>query len=1155
MKNKKVRNAATFLTLRINQYNWNRINNKICKSMKNRIFSDNIQLKNKNLKHFFRIMKLLNLFLFVAIFTLSATNSYSQSEKVSLNKRDVKLEEVLSEIEKQTNYLFIYNDQVNAGQKVSVTSQNEATSSVLNRLLSNTGISYALQGSHILLTNKKASNNVDQVVSKLVTGTVIDKHGELLIGVTVVVKGNPSRGTTTDLDGKYSISAQEGETLEFTYVGFKSQEIKVGTSDVINVTMEESDVALSDVVVTALGIKRESKVLTYNVQELKGEDLTVVKDANFINSLAGKVAGIQINQSASGIGGSARVVMRGTKSIMGNNNALYVVDGIPLYDVRGEQPENVFESPDGGDRDAFANINPDDIESLSVLSGPAAAALYGSQGANGVILITTKKGEQGLKINYSNNSIFLKPFVMPEFQDTYGSRDQSFQSWGPKKSSDMASYDPKDFFQTGYVETNSLAASFGGERNKTYVSVAATNSRGIIPNNKLNRYNMTVRNTADVIKDKLEFDFSFSYINEDNRNMMTQGQYHNPLLPIYLFPRGDDIANYKIYETFDPARNFKTQNWPSKYGNQGLGIENPYWTTNRKFFENERNRYIMFAALNYKPLEWLNLSGRVRMDNMENTFERKIYASSDKLFASETGNYMNQRMSDKQLYMDFLASVDKRFGDFSLTGAIGTSYFHYDQQLNSYEGHLLMVPNRFTQNNINKDDPQSKVVQTGFRDNTQAVFATAQLGWKSLVFLDLTARNDWSSALKGTKSTSVFYPSVGVSGIISDMFDISKSQISFLKMRFSYSEVGNPPPRFITRAAYDLDNGNLSTQSAMPFSNLKAERTKAYEVGTNMKFWDNRFNLDVTYYNTDTYNQLFRFDAAPSSLFTEYYVNAGKVNNWGIEASFGYNDTFGEVGFSTNLNFTMNRNKIKTLIPEGTIDPTTGTPIVAKDGIDMSSTGTYRMRLTEGGTLGDIYVSTLSKDSKGNIKVDPSTGTISADPNNWVKAGSVAPRFNFGWSNTVSYKGFDFSFLIDARIGGVGVSATQALLDRYGVSKASAVARDNGGVLVNGQLMDAEAYYSVVSGGTTGILSEYVYSMTNVRLREASLSYTFPGKLFNNKISSLSVSLIGRNLFMFYNKAPYDPELTASTGTYFQGLDYFMQPSLRNIGFGVKVQF
>ena len=221
----------------------------------------------------------------------------------------------------------------------------------------------------------------------------------------------------------------------------------------------------------------------------------------------------------------------------------------------------------------------------------------------------------------------------------------------------------------------------------------------------------------------------------------------------------------------------------------------------------------------------------------------------------------------------------------------------------------------------------------------------------------------------------------------------------------------------------------------------------------------------------------------------------------------------------------------------------------------MSSTGTYRMRLTEGGTLGDIYVSTLEKDSKGNIKVDPSTGAINSDPNNWVKAGSVAPRYNFGWNNTISYKGFDLNFLVDARIGGIGVSATQALLDRHGVSKASAIARDNGGVLVNGKRMDAEAYYAVAAGGTTGVLSEYVYSMTNVRLREASLTYTLPSKWFNHKISSLSLSLIGRNLWMIYNKAPFDPELTASTGTYFQGLDYFMQPSLRNIGFGVKVQF
>lgn len=1092
----------------------------------------------------------MNIFLFLLCFCGVA---FAQ---INIKQKEGKFSDIIKAIKSQSDYQFFYEDKIGDIKVGALDLTNASVKEILDKILVGKGVTYKVEDKIIYLSSGTINNAVKttQQITRTVRGSVKDESGEPLIGVTVSVKGT-TIGTLTDISGNYVIKAHDGDEIEFSYISYTPIKTVVKGDMTYNVVMKEDNVALNEVVVTALGIKREAKVLTYNVQEVKGGELTVVKDANFINSLAGKVAGMQINQSASGIGGSARVVMRGAKSIMGNNNALYVVDGVPLYDIRGEQPENIFESPDGGDRDAFANINPEDIESLSVLSGPAAAALYGNQGANGVILITTKKGEKGLKINYANNSIFLNPFVMPEFQDTYGSRDQSFQSWGSKKTSEMASYDPKDFFQTGYVETNSLTASFGGETNTTYVSLATTNSRGIIPNNKLNRYNLTVRNTADIIKDKLEFDFSISYINEDNRNMMTQGQYHNPLLPIYLFPRGDDIANYKIYETFNEVRNFKVQNWPSKYGNQGLGIENPYWTVNRKLFENERDRYILYSALKYKASSWLNLTGRVRMDNMENTFERKIYASSDLLFASETGNYMNQRMSDKQLYMDFMATVDKRFGDLSLTGALGTSYFHYDQRINSYEGHLGLVPNRFSQENINKNDPQTKVNQSGFRDNTEAVFATAQLGWKSLVFLDLTARNDWTSTLKGTNSTGVFYPSVGVSGIISDMFDMSKAQISFLKLRFSYSEVGNPPPRFITKTSYELNDGNLKTESAMPFSNLKPERTKAYEFGTNMKFWGNRINLDVTYYNTDTYNQLFHFEAAPSSIYSDYYLNAGKVNNWGIEASLGYNDNIGAVSYSTNLNFTLNRNKIKTLIPKGTLDPITGTPIQAEDGIDVSSTGTYRMTLTEGGTLGDIYVSTLEKDSKGNIKVDPSTGAINSDPNNWVKAGSVAPRFNFGWNNTISYKGFDLNFLVDARIGGVGVSATQALLDRYGVSKASAKARDNGGVLVNGKPMDAEAYYAVAAGGTTGVLSEYVYSMTNVRLREASLSYTFPTKWFNHKISALSVSLIGRNLWMIYNKAPFDPELTASTGTYFQGLDYFMQPSLRNIGFGVKVQF
>lgn len=1126
--------------------------------MENNVFQDFFLLKNKKNNHFFRIMKITTLFLFIGILSIYAENSFSQNARVSINKHNAQLEQILTEIEKQTDYLFIYNDQVEVKQRVSVDAKNMPVSQVLDNLFKDKGISYILEGMHIILSNKGDQNYAQSKTAliqdiKDISGVVTDNQNEPLIGVSVVVKGT-TNGTMTDLEGKYTIRAASKDVLVFSYMGFVPKEMAVGNNTSINIVMQEDNIVLGDVVVTALGIKRETKALTYNVQEIKAEQLTSVKDANFINSLAGKIAGVQINNSASGIGGSSRVVMRGTKSLFGENNALYVIDGVPILNTKQDQPDSFYESPDGGDSDPVSFLNTDDVESISVLTGAAAATLYGSQGANGVVLITTKKGEAGkLKISYSNNTQFMTPFVMPKFQDRYGSKDNGFNSWGELGTAQP--YNPKDYFQTGFTEINSLSASIGTEISQTYISLGAMQARGIIPNNDLNRINVNIRNSTDLIKDKLMLDLTLTYVNHKDVNMMTQGQYHNPLLPLYLFPRGDDVEKYKVYERYDPERNFKTQFWP--YGNQGLGMQNPYWIANKEQFKNKTDRYSLTAALKYNVFDWLNVAGRVRIDNTDNVYTRKISASADLLFASENGYYQNRKLRDRQTYADLLMNIDKRFDNgISLTSTIGASIIDMRNDVSGLEGFLVQVPDFFSFENMDMSDSQTRAIQSGYRDQTQAIFATVQVGYKSLVYMDLTARNEWASQLAFTNSgTSFFYPSVGLSSVLSDVFTMPKKAVSFMKVRGSYSEVGNAPRRYITRNSYGMTNGSLNLISFYPAVGLKPELTKAFEVGANIRFFKDKFNLDATYYNTNTYNQLFEIEAGASAVgISSAYINAGKVNNWGVELAFGYKDKFGPVSWNSNLTYTLNRNMIKELVPEGTIDPTTGESM-SLSSLIVSANGSYRMELHEGQPMGDIYVSTLRKDNNGYVHVDGETGAVTADPNSWIKAGNVNPKYNLGWNNTISYKGFDFSFLIDARVGGVGVSATQALMDRFGVSETSAVARDEGGVLVNGGRLNPESYYAVVGGGTTGVLSEYIYSSTNVRLREASLTYTFPSELFKNFVDQLSVSLISRNLLMIYNKAPYDPEITASTGTYYQGFDYFMQPSLRSIGFSVKVQF
>ncbi|MBK5722741.1 SusC/RagA family TonB-linked outer membrane protein [Dysgonomonas sp. Marseille-P4677] len=1112
--------------------------------------------KNVCPKQLLRVMKIISFFLIVFVFCLNAGNLSSQNVKVTLNQNNVTLETILNKIESQTDYLFVYDKSINKDRLVSVVETEQTLASILKKLFENTNVSYFIEGSNIVLSTKKVEPSAITQQQRIITGTIVDEAGEIVIGASISIVGT-TKGTFSDIDGRFEIALPAGMSkLTISLIGMETYELTVGSQNNYNIVLKNTSVTMDEVVVTALGIRREEKALTYNVQEIKAEELTTVKDANFVNSLAGKVAGITINQSASGIGGSSRVVMRGTKSIIGDNNALYVIDGVPIYNTKNDQPEGPFESPDGGDGDAMSLLNPEDIESISVLSGAASAALYGSQGANGVILVTTRKGKEGrLRLNYSNSTIFMSPFVSPKFQNTYGTKGTEFNSWGGKLDT-PTSYDPMDFFQTGYTETNSLSMTAGNGSNQTYASVSSLIARGIIPNNDLRRINLTVNNTTNLLKDKLTLDFGFSYVNQKDENMMAQGQYHNPLVPLYLFPRGDDIEKYKVYERHDAGRNFAVQYWP--YGNQGLGMQNPYWIVNKEAFKNRFDRYSISGALTYKPLDWLTLNGRALGIYTYNTFNREISASADLLFASDNGNYMHRETNNRQLYADFLAVVDKRFNDdFNLTGVLGTSMLDYKYRQSGAEGHLNTVPDFFYLGNIDLTHPESRLIQKRSEEQTQAVFATAQLGYKSMLYLDVTARNEWSSALAyTTHGTNFFYPSVGLSGIINEMTNLG-SAVSFLKIRGSYSEVGNAPLRYITKRSYGLNqNGSLNLLPFFPATGLKPERTKAYEVGLNSKFLNNMLSLDVTYYNTNTYNQLFDIAASTTSGYSYYYLNAGKVNNQGVEISLGLDKKFGEVQWNSNFTYTLNRNTVKELVAPGTIDPTTNLPMEnGMNEVIVNEHDSYRMVVREGDAMGDIYVYTLKKDLNGDVYVDPVNGTVSADTKNWVRAGNSAPKYNLGFQNTFNYKGFSLGFLFDARIGGVGVSATQALMDRYGVSQASAEARDAGGVMLNGGLVNPENYYGVVSGGTTGVLSEYVYSMTNVRLREASLSYALPPKLLKGYLKNVTLSVIGRNLWMIYNKAPFDPEITASTGTYYQGFDYFMQPSLRSFGFNVKVEF
>ncbi len=1096
------------------------------------------------------VMRISLILLFSVILQLSAENGYAQRTRIPISINNASIEQVLNKIEESSDFVFLYNDKtIQTDRIVTVRNKNGKITDILNEIFRGTNIVYTVIDKQIILSTNKL-NVVSQNPGFQLKGIVKDAKGEPLIGVNVKVKG-AGNGTITDFDGKFVLQVAKGDILEISYVGYTPQSIKVSGEKLLDIVLNEDTKVLNEVVVTALGIKREQKALSYNVQQIKADELTTVKDANFMNSLAGKVAGVEINSGATGAGGATRVVMRGMKSITKDNNALYVIDGVPMFNTGSSGGEGPM--GDMGGTDAVADLNPDDIESINMMTGPSAAALYGSAAANGVVLINTKKGQkEKTTITISNSTTFSKAYIMPEMQNKYGTSSGMY-SWG---SLTEKRYDPEKFFNTGSNIINSISLSTGNQKNQTYLSVSTTNSDGILPNNSYNRYNFTGRNTTTFAQDKLVLDIGANYIVQNNRNMVAQGQYYNPLPALYLFPRGDDFEEVRLYERYDTSLGYMSQYWP--YDSGSLDMQNPYWVQNRIVRESSKKRYMLNASLKWNMAKWINLTGRVSLDNADYRNRNKLYASTLTTFSGLNGGYNDIMKQERSLYMDALLNIDRTFGDFRLYANIGTSLQHRSMEYMGYAGDLK-IANFFALNNIDYD-VNYKPRQEGWEEEIQSVFASAELGWKSMLYLTLTGRNDWDSKLAFSNNKSFFYPSVGMSAILTEMFKLPEI-ISYAKIRGSYTIVASSFERFLTNPGYEYDSQthNWTNPTTYPAENLKPEKTKSWEVGLNAKFWDNRFNLDVTYYRSNTLNQTFYVDIPATSGYSRAIVQTGNVQNQGLEMGIGYNERWGDFSWNSNATFTLNRNKVIRLAG-GATNPVTGEVIEMpemKVGWLGSGNIAPQVILTEGGTMTDIYVyNHLKTDNNGNLFVNSQTGNMSIVTSDTPrKVGNLAPKYNLGWSNNFNYKGINLGIVLSARIGGLAYSATQGILDYYGVSKTTAVVRDNGGIWINNGYVDAKKYYQTIGTGSGGYGQYYLYDATNVRLQELSLNYTLPSKWLNN-IAKVTVGVIGRNLWMIYSKAPFDPELSASTSSnYYMNVDYFMQPSLRNVGFNVKVQF
>ena len=1105
---------------------------------------------------------------------LFAGTASAQSVPVTLRVSDAPLEQVLSAIEKQTTYLFVYDKNVDVACRVSIDVKDTPLNNVLNTLFQSSDIAYAVENTSIVLSQKAPAAQPGQPVT--VTGKVVDASGMPVIGAAVIVKGT-TIGTSTGVDGDFSLQVpppSADAVLEINYLGYEPIAQTVGSRTNITFTLRESAVDVDAVVVTALGIKRSEKALSYNVQQVNSEDIVANKDVNFINSLSGKVAGVTINSSSGGVGSASRVVMRGQKSISQTSNALYVIDGVPMFTTARD---GGTEFASQGTTDPIADINPEDIESMSVLNGAAAAALYGSDAANGAIVVTTKRGKAGYtSVTVSSNTEVMSPFVLPEFQNRYGTGDLNssegsiVRSWGNRlNSSNYMGYSPRDdYFQTGVTGTESVSLSTGTEKNQTYFSAAAVNSRGVIPNNGYDRYNFTFRNTTSFLGDKLKLDVGASYVMQKDRNMTNQGTYNNPLVGAYVYPRGNDWADIEMYERYDPARRLYTQYWP--VGDAGMTMQNPYWINYRNLRENNKDRYMLNAALSYDVLDWLNVSGRLRIDNSNNDYTEKFYASTFTQLTegSKNGLYGITKTKDKQVYGDVLVNINKTFGeDWLLQANAGASISDMRYDAMKVRGPIPdgeitdekpLLANVFSVQNLSNTS-KTKRLQEGWREQTQSIFASVEIGFKNTYFLTLTGRNDWPSQLAGEHSvkSSFFYPSVGASVVLSQLIPEMPKNLSYVKLRASYASVGVAFERYLANPRYSWNESGLnwSTQTRFPIYNLKPERTKSFEVGLTMRFL-RHFNLDFTYYNTKTQDQTFEPNISTGSGSSKLTIQSGNVRNRGFEVALGYSNTWGKFSWDSNYTLSANKNKILSLADD-VVNPETGEHF-SVDQLDMGGLADARFILREGGTLGDFYSRIdLKRDSNGAVYINEK-GEIASesitDVNSYIKLGSVLPDANMAWRNDFRWRNFNFGFMVSARLGGVVFSRTQAMLDYYGVSEVSAVARDAGGVMINsGDLVDANKWYTAIGSGNS-VPQYYTYSATNVRLQEASIGYTIPKKKLGD-ICEITLSLVGRNLWMIYNKAPYDPETVATVNSYYQGIDYFMSPSTRNIGFNLRLKF
>ena len=1023
----------------------------------------------------------------------------------------------------------------------------------------------SIQGGRLFAGKRKCFPEilrVDSLVREekcvVVKGVVCDAQGEAIVGVNIIEKGTMN-GVTTDRRGKFSLEVDLHGTLIVSFVGYRTRIIPVeGRTDFV-ITLEHDYILLDDVIVTALGLQKKESALSYAAIQVDKDELIRVKNPNMIVALMGKVAGMQVNRSFSGMGGAVKVVMRGNRSVAGNNQPLYVIDGVPMLNESSEQPYTAIGgTADAGNRDAgdgISNLNPEDIESISILKGAPAAALYGTQAANGVILITTKKGLAGKQeVAFTSSVAFDKAMMLPKLQNHYGMSDE-IESWGERENITTGNPIPS-FFRTGVTAIHSLSFMTGNERVQTYFSYANTMGKGILGKHELSKHNINFRETATFYEGRLKIDGNVNLLSQHVKNRPVPGGFYmNPLVGLYRFPRGMDITEYKEhFEVWSEERHLNVQNWhaPTEDFEQ-----NPYWIQERITSRDQRTRAIVSLALNLKITNCFSVQARGNVDYVNDKFRQKYYASTAPALAGNNGRYIDSGNEQEQTYGDVIGTYRGKFSDFSLDVSLGVSIsrkkaneLRYDSKTAS-----LKFANVFNIANINMNTSAYISEQIDAIREMQSLFVTTQIGFRDYLFLDVSARNDWSSTLAYTsrESRGFFYPSIGVSCLMNRVLKLPE-QVTSGKVRVAWSKVGNDIPLYITNpVAHVLAGGGIQASDAASFEEMKPEMSLSVEVGTEWKFFDSRLHIDFTYYQTHTKNQFFKLPAKDGDEYAYRYVNAGNIQNTGVELMIeGTPVEIKNFSWKTGINYAFNKNKVVRLHAE--------LPVFQYGPYGFSSS--YAMKLKKGGSFGDIYGKAFKRDTDGKILYETDgerqgLPMIEGDGNT-VKVGNANPDFTLGWTNAFSWKGLELSLLVDGRYGGKVLSQTQADMDMYGVTKVTGDARDRGYVILEGEkITNVKGFYKSIVGGRAGVTEYYMYDATNFRLRELALGYTFPKRWMEATkfFRDVQLAFTARNLFFIYKEAPFDPDLILSTGNDNQAIEVYGMPTTRSMGFSLRVMF